>query len=658
MSTAAQVRTDQIPEHASAAANRRVFLVGNPNVGKSVVFNALTGSYAVVSNYPGTTVEVSRGHATLDGERVEVVDTPGMYSLRPITDEERVTRDILLAGQGLMVHVVDAKNLPRMLPLTLELCMMGRPVVLALNLMDEAGRAGVAVDTEALIGALGIPVVEMVATKGQGLDALRAAIAAPPLPPPPPAVRFPASVEAALERISRGLPPEAGRFWALHLLERDPAAAALFPEAAEGAAAEARGLGGASRARALPADIAQAFHEASKRILAGVFHDGVRRGVPIHQRLDALLLNPWTGFPILALVIYFGLYQFVGVFGGGTVVDFLENTVFGTWVNPWFERIFAVLLPSETWRSLFVGEYGMLTLGLRYATAIILPVVGTFFLAFSVLEDTGYLPRLAMMLDRLFKAIGLNGRAVIPLVLGFGCDTMATMVTRILETRRERVIATFLLALSIPCAAQIGVILGLLSGHPGALALWALIMLGIFVAAGTLMAGFLPGERPTFFMELPPLRWPSLKNVWSKTVSRMGWYFLEVFPLFILASFLIWIGQVTGLFPKLVAAIVPLVKFLGLPAEAAVAFLFGFFRRDYGAAGLYDLQRSGGMGGNQLLIATVVLTIFLPCIAQFLIMRKERGWGVTLAMSGTILATAFGVGWLLKVALAWTGLAL
>jgi ferrous iron transport protein B len=378
----------------------------------------------------------------------------------------------------------------------------------------------------------------------------------------------------------------------------------------------------------------------------------------VAQRLDGLLLNPWTGFPILALVIYFGLYQFVGVLGGGTLVNFLENTVFGIWINPWFEKLFAVIVPWDTFRSLFVGEYGMLTLGLRYATAIILPVVGTFFLAFSVLEDTGYLPRLAMMLDRLFKGIGLNGRAVIPLVLGFGCDTMATMVTRILETKRERVIATFLLALSIPCAAQIGVILGLLAGHPAALALWALIMLGIFVAAGTLMSRFLPGERPTFFMELPPLRWPTLKNVWSKTVSRMGWYFMEVFPLFILASVLIWIGQVTHLFEKVVAWVVPLVRFLGLPAEAAVAFLFGFFRRDYGAAGLYDLQHNGGLTGNQLLVATVTLTIFLPCVAQFLIMRKERGWGPTLAMSGVILATAFGVGWMLKTVLALTGVVL
>ncbi len=657
MTTAVQAQSGE-PEGAPAQAARRIFLVGNPNVGKSVLFNALTGSYAVVSNYPGTTVEVSRGHAEFGGERCEVIDTPGMYSLRPITDEERVARDILLQGEGTIIHVVDAKNLPRMLPLTLELCMMGRPVILALNLMDEANRAGVKVDSNALSRVLGVPVVELVATKGLGLESLRGVLASPPPPPPLPAVPFPAPVEAALDELEPGLPSGSARFWALHLLEQDLAAEAIFPAHAASSEAARSRLGSPARIRALPADVAQAFHDAAKRVLNSLYAGGVQGRATLSQRLDALLLNPWTGFPILGLVIYFGLYQFVGVFGGGTVVNFLENTVFAQWINPWFEKVFAVLLPWEFWRSLFVGEYGMLTLGVRYATAIILPVVGTFFLAFSVLEDTGYLPRLAMMLDRLFKGIGLNGRAVIPLVLGFGCDTMATMVTRILETKRERVIATFLLALSIPCAAQIGVILGLLAGHPAALTLWALIMLGIFLTAGTIMARFLPGERPTFFMELPPLRWPTLKNVWSKTVSRMGWYFLEVFPLFILASLLIWIGQVTHLFAKAVALVVPMVKFLGLPAEAAVAFLFGFFRRDYGAAGLYDLQHHGGMTGNQLLVATVVLTIFLPCVAQFLIMRKERGWKVTLAMSGVILATAFSVGWLLKTTLDITGVSL
>ena len=193
-------------------------------------------------------------------------------------------------------------------------------------------------------------------------------------------------------------------------------------------------------------------------------------------------------------------------------------------------------------QDLFVGEYGILTLGLRYAVAIILPIVGTFFLAFSILEDTGYLPRLAMLMDRVFKGIGLNGRAVIPMVLGFGCDTMATMVTRTLETRRERVIATLLLALAIPCSAQLGVILAMLSGAPGALLIWGLVITGVFLLVGLLAARLLPGERPTFYMELPPLRLPQLGNVLVKTYTRMEWYLLEVLPFFLLASVVIWLG--------------------------------------------------------------------------------------------------------------------
>ncbi|MEW6757660.1 MAG: ferrous iron transport protein B [Acidobacteriota bacterium] len=643
---------DGRPEADRPSVSPTLFLVGSPNVGKSVLFGALTGSYAVVSNYPGTTVEVSRGTVNLEGRRCEVVDTPGMYSLRPITEEERVARDILLQSDGLIVHVVDAKNLPRMLPLTLELAWLGRPLVLVLNLMDEARQRGIRVDSARLSEALRVPVVEMVATRGEGLDALRRVVSHPPDPPAAPVVSFPKRVEAALA----ALEPYCGRFWALRHLEGDPAAAEAAPVPSAKVEEALRRLEGHTSRRSLEAQIAGGFSVAARTILEGSYRKEGPGNSVLQDRLDGLLLNPWTGFPVLCVVLYLGLYQFVGVFGGGTLVGFLEGTVFGEWINPFLERVFAALVPADWLRSLFVGEFGLFTLGLRYAAAIILPVVGTFFLAFSVLEDTGYLPRLAMMLDRVFKGIGLNGRAVIPLVLGFGCDTMATMVTRILETRRERVIATFLLALSIPCSAQIGVLLGLLSAHPRALLLWAVIVLSVFLAAGSLMARLLPGERPSFFMELPPLRWPSFTNVWTKTASRMGWYFLEIVPLFLVASLLIWLGTVTGFFPLLVGALEPVVGFIGLPPQAATAFLFGFFRRDYGAAGLYDLQSAGALTGAQLLVATVVLTLFLPCIAQFLVMRKERGWPATLAMSGTILAVAFSVGWILKIGLdLWGG---
>jgi ferrous iron transport protein B len=281
--------------------------------------------------------------------------------------------------------------------------------------------------------------------------------------------------------------------------------------------------------------------------------------------------------------------------------------------------------------------------------------VGTFFLAFSLLEDSGYLPRLALLVDRVFKKIGLNGRAVIPMTLGFGCDTMATLVSRTLETNRERVIATLLLALAIPCSAQLGVILGLLSARPLALAVWAGFVILVFLLVGYLAAKILPGERPAFYMELPPLRLPRIVNILEKTLSRMQWYFLEIIPFFILASVLIWAGKITGIFDAFIQVSTPLMAALGLPPQAAEVFLFGFFRRDYGAAGLYDLQKFGALSGVQIVVAAVTLTLFVPCIAQFAIMIKERGWKTALAIAGFIFPFAFLCGIVLNFILTLLG---
>ena len=298
-----------------------------------------------------------------------------------------------------------------------------------------------------------------------------------------------------------------------------------------------------------------------KRICKGLL-DGVvtqqEGGRPAFaERFSRWTMNPWTGVPLLLIVLYFGLYQFVGGFGAGTIVDFLEGTIFEEHLNPlvigWCEHY----IPWSWLNELLVGEYGLFTLGVRYAVAIILPIVGTFFIAFAVIEDSGYFPRLAMLVDRIFKKIGLNGRAVIPMVLGFGCDTMATVVTRTLESTRERVIATLLLALAIPCSAQMGVILGLLSGVPGALLVWLGTLVGIFLVVGLLAAKVMPGERPMFYMEIPPMRLPQMQNVLVKTLTRMQWYFLEIFPLFMIASVLLWAGKLSGALAWLVDALNP-----------------------------------------------------------------------------------------------------
>jgi len=389
--------------------------------------------------------------------------------------------------------------------------------------------------------------------------------------------------------------------------------------------------------------------EEATRISNMVMGSKPARNLTFRERISKIMMNPFTGGPILLVVLYYGLYKFVGTFGAGVLVDFLENKVFGNYINPFVTELVTKGIPFKIFQDLLVGEYGIITLGLRYAVAIILPIVATFFFAFAIVEDTGYLPRLAMLVDQLLKKIGLSGRAVIPLVLGFGCDTMATMVTRTLPTKRERIIATLLLALAVPCSAQMGVILALLDKNPIGLIIWLGVILLVFLLVGFLAAKIMPGELPTFYMEIPPLRFPQLSNILRKTASRLKWYFLEIFPIFIFASVLIWAGQITGIFNILVKILEHPIRWIGLPSQAAVSFLFGFFRRDYGAAGLYDLKKAGLLSPNQLVVACVTLTLFLPCIAQLLMNIKERGWRMGMAMSVFILFFSFSVGYLVNL---------
>jgi len=404
--------------------------------------------------------------------------------------------------------------------------------------------------------------------------------------------------------------------------------------------------------------IALRWQQEVKRILSTVVTSKEKLDAGFAERLSRLMMNPVTGVPILLVVLYFGLYQFVGVFGAQTLVDFIELTVFGEWINPWATDLVVSLIPFKVLQDLFVGEYGIITLALTYTFAIILPIVGTFFIVFSIIEDSGYLPRLAMLIDRIFKVIGLNGRAVIPMVLGFGCDTMATIVTRTQETKRERVITTFLLALAIPCSAQLGVIFAILSGNVLALLIWGGAVALVFLLVGYLAAKIIPGERASFYMEVPPLRLPKISNVLTKTYTRLQWYFFEVLPIFILASILLWLGKLTGVFDFVIGGLEPLVEFIGLPPEASVAFLYGFFRRDFGAAGLYDLNSSGVLVGIPLVVAAVTLTLFIPCIAQFSVMWKERGKKTALAIALFIFPFAFFVGYILNLVLTALGVSL
>jgi ferrous iron transport protein B len=651
------------PEEGSAL--KKIVLVGNPNVGKSALFNRLTGSYVVVSNYPGTTVEVSRGKCQIGTEEFQIEDTPGMYSLRPITEEEQVSRDILLTGGAeVVLHVVDAKNLKRMLSFTLQLAEAGLPVVLVLNMIDEANQLKIDINTQLLEKKLGIPVVAISALSGQGVAQLKGKIAVYRQPETTPEIFYGDAVEAALNTLAPIMPAGRGlsqRSLALLLIQGDAAISAEEQEL-EGRSSDFLDTTLANLEEQLEESasyvVPMTLHQCAVNTCTETFAPPASKYNSFANRLSGWTMRPLTGVPILLLVLYFGLYKFVGEFGAGTIVDFLEADLFGAYISPWINNLLQTYIPWQPIRDLLGMEYGIITLGIRYAIAIILPIVGTFFIAFSIIEDTGYLPRLALLVDRIFKKIGLNGRAVIPMTLGFGCDTMATIVTRTLETKRERIIATLLLALAIPCSAQLGVILGMVAENPGAMAVWAGFMLFIFLFIGFLTARLMPGDRPNFYMEVPPLRMPRPGAVFMKTYTRMQWYFVEILPLFILASVLIWLGKITATFDVVVSWLSYVMGWIGLPKEAAVAFLFGFFRRDYGAAGLFDLQQAGALTGNQLAVAVITLTLFVPCIAQFLVMKKERGFKMACAMALFIFPFAFATGGLVNALLNLTGIQL
>ena len=626
-------------------------LVGNPNVGKSVLFYHLTGNYVTVSNYPGTTVEVSQGTANLLGKNYTVYDTPGMYSLSPVTEEEAVTRRLLMAQPpDVIVHVVDAKNLPRMLPLTLELITLSRPLLLVLNMMDEAEKLGVQINRQELASRLGIVVLDAAFTQGRGIYGIKRAIAKmagsgyPPRPVTPEA-------DIVLKTAARlkGVYPLPKPVVARLFLEGDREIVSLIKtteptfDGAAWADSQQELYG-----QRLQFDFAMRRSQETKQLLGCVFQAGKLSG---NGLLERLTLNPIGGFVVSMIVLYVGLYLFVGRLGAGTLVDLLEGTLFGKIIIPSVSAWVEALVPWPAIALLLAGEFGILTLGLRYAFGIILPIVGTFFFVFAVLEDTGYLPRLAYWLDGFMQKSGLNGRAVIPLTLGLGCGTMAVLVTRTLESARERLIATFLLALAVPCSAQLGLILALLTREPVYLLLWVVVVGGVFLFAGEILHAFLPGGSAAFFMELPPLRKPKLNAILQKTLARMRWYVLEVIPVFILVSIALWALRSAGMLDRMGAGLAPLLGGMGLPPELSLVFLYGFFRRDYGAAGLFDLYRAGAVSGGQLLVAAVVLTLFLPCLAQLAMMIRERGAFVSGIIAAGVFILAFAAGFLLRFAL-------
>ncbi len=712
----------------------RLALVGNPNVGKSVIFGALTGTYATVSNYPGTTVEVSRAPARATGRLgagIELIDTPGVNSLTPSSEDERVTRDILLTGVDGVIQVADAKNLPRALIVSLQLAEAGIPFVLVLNMMDEAADRGLHIDTAKLSAALGVPVLPTIAVSGRGLRELGEALGEARVS------HYRAPYSVAAERALTQIEPllsgfEIGaRGLASMCLAGDqtlgpwlaPRVAAPALDTIEGVCrdlqAQLRGPAGyqLNRARVHAAQqltqlvtrvvthqspllaagtgpwtaIALSALAACLILLAGdlhllpfLEHPAVRavgwltigaalvaadRRAEMRVVIGRYASQPGIGFAVLLVVLYV-IYQFVGVLAAGTAVEFLEERVFAGWINPLVtgavDSALAAAAPAagigaavaHLLRDALVGPYGMVTIALTYALAIILPIVTAFFLVFSILEDSGYLPRLAVIVNRSFRAMGLSGKAVLPMILGLGCDTMATLTARIMETRKERILVTLLLALGVPCSAQLGVILGLFGALPAwAPLVWGGVVIGVLFLVGFLASQLLPGERSDLILEVPPIRRPQLSNIVLKTMARLEWYVKEAVPVFILGTFVLFVLDATGVLTRIVSASEPaIVGLLSLPAKAAEAFLIGFFRRDYGSAGIYALFQQGQLAPVQAVVALITITLFVPCVANFFVIVKEHGLAIAVAMSAFIFPFAVVVGSVVNLSLRAVGL--
>jgi ferrous iron transport protein B len=598
-----------------------VVLVGNPNVGKSVVFNALTGAYVDVSNFPGTTVELTKGH---HGD-LDVIDTPGVYGVSSFNEEETVARDVILTA-GRIVNVVDAVHLERDLFLTLQLADMGIPMVVALNMADEARREGVGIDTALLEREIGVPVVETVAVQGSGIAEVWAALeqARPGVADP----EITGKLDALCGRTGT-------RAEALLVLEGDPVVAARH---------------GLEPGDARDEIYTRRRHRVDE--LAGRVVTEELRGATFKARLSAAMMHPLTGIPLLLLLL-FVMYEVIGVLVAGDLVGVTEGFMNARWV-PLVQGLVAHVAPagSAVW-TVLAGEFGVLTMTPTYLLGVILPLVTGFYLLLSLLEDSGYLPRIAALSDRALTSMGLNGRAVIPLILGLGCVTMGTLTTRILGNKRERFIATTLMAIAVPCSAQIAVIAALMTRVAWyySLAYFTILIL-IFGVVGAVLERLTPGTSTALLIDLPTLRLPRMSNVVRKSVVKVWQFMREVAAFFLVGALIISLLQVTGVLTWIKGVARPLtVGWLGLPPQAATAFVMGFVRRDFGAAGFFTMHLSD----PQLLVAMVTITLFVPCIASVMVILKERGWRYLAGLMVGSVGIAFLLGGIVAHALMLIG---
>ncbi len=626
-------------------ADLTIALAGNPNVGKSSVFNRLTRSRADTANYPGKTVEVSAGVSEWRGRRVVVLDLPGTYSVLPASEDQRIARDVLVEGApDAVIVVVDTTNLARNLYLVLSILDLGLPVVLAANLLDEAERKGLFLDAHRLAERLDVPVVPTVATKGQGLHDLVPAAARVAREGPLERPWYGEAIEAEVEAVAAALPEKAvqagitRRGAALLLLEGDPGMA----EAVRGSALE-------SRAGRLAEPTARARHA----LAADIARECIRVAAAEPRLADRLwhwVTSPVLGLGILVAVLL-SIFAFVYFVGGFLATAFTE--AWSAFASPLIDAALrSVAGNGAVARTLIWG----LDAGIGAALAVGIPYVLTFYFVLAFLEDSGYLNAAAFLSDRTMHRFGLHGRAIIPIVAGLGCNVPAIMGTRVLATRRERLLASTLVTL-VPCSARSAVIFGAVGFFLGlgpALAVFA-VQLGVVVLAGVALNRVVPGRSTGLVMEVFPLRRPTLPDVFRKTWWRFEAYLRMALPIIVVGSLVLGALYETGTMWALANPLAPVVSlWLGLPTVAGLALLFAVLRKELALqllVALAAIQYGAGassltffMTPIQLVVFAIVATIYVPCVATVAALARELGWRAALGISAFTIALALAVG--------------
>lgn len=591
--------------------DKKIVLTGNPNVGKSVLFNLLTGIYAEVSNFPGTTVDLSYGRF---GDAL-IVDTPGVYGISSFNDEERVARDVILSAD-VIINVVDAVHLERDLFLTMQVIQTGIPTLVVLNMMDDVKAQGIKIHVTALEEKLGVPVIPAVAIKGEGISQIKASL-------------YQARIGNEIPEIQAEVEP--------FITHRCTKAEALL--IAEGDIHIARNH------RVKPGEKRESIYQARRQAVDQLVQEVVRYAkheMRFSVKVGRAMLRPLSGSLILIFVLVI-MYYMIGVFVAQDVAEITEERMMRGVYEPFIRNVVCDFISEESVVGKYlIGEFGILTMTVSYVFGLLLPLVLGFYFVLSVMEDSGYLPRLATLLDRMMHAVGLNGRAVIPMILGFGCVTMATISTRLLGSQRERTIAVSLLGLTIPCSAQLGVITGLLAGLGiQYVALYVGVMLFVLGIVGKMLHQLLPGKTTDLFIDLPPIRLPRFRNVLTKMIGKSYAFIKEAAPIFALGALFITTLQVTDLLDVIQNWLAPLTMgILKLPRETANVFIMGLIRRDFGAAGLSHMPLNPG----QLIVALITITLFVPCIASVIVMFKERGKfeGLMIWMGSWLIAFIIG----------------